>query len=121
MKETSLSLALSFLAFIMTVIWGRPLIRLLRYFKVGKIVTITWEDVAYPSATQGATAAGAIPAGYVPSASAGAWNTFANSASLIYAVTIIPSGVLALQTRDYTGAGANTTNPPSGSISYVVD
>jgi phospho-N-acetylmuramoyl-pentapeptide-transferase len=38
MKETSLSLALSFLAFIMTVIWGSPLIRLLSYFKVGKII-----------------------------------------------------------------------------------
>lgn len=38
MKETSLSLALSFLAFIMTVIWGKPLIRLLSYFKVGKII-----------------------------------------------------------------------------------
>jgi len=38
MKETSLSLALSLLAFIMTVIWGNPLIRLLRYFKVGKII-----------------------------------------------------------------------------------
>jgi phospho-N-acetylmuramoyl-pentapeptide-transferase len=38
MKETSLSIALSFLAFIMTVIWGRPLIRLLKYFKVGKII-----------------------------------------------------------------------------------
>ena len=38
MKETSLSLALSFLAFIMTVIWGSPLISLLRFFKVGKII-----------------------------------------------------------------------------------
>jgi phospho-N-acetylmuramoyl-pentapeptide-transferase len=38
MKETSLSIALSFLAFTMTVIWGRPLIRLLKYFKVGKII-----------------------------------------------------------------------------------
>ena len=38
MKETSLSLALSFLAFIMTVIWGSPLIKLLRLFKVGKII-----------------------------------------------------------------------------------
>ena len=38
MKETSLALALSFLAFIMTVIWGSPLIRLLKYFKVGKII-----------------------------------------------------------------------------------
>ena len=32
MRETSLSLALSFLAFMMTVIWGSPLIKLLRFF-----------------------------------------------------------------------------------------
>jgi phospho-N-acetylmuramoyl-pentapeptide-transferase len=38
MKDNSLALALSFLAFIMTVIWGSPLISLLRYFKVGKII-----------------------------------------------------------------------------------
>lgn len=38
MKQTSLALALSFLAFIMTVIWGKPLIRMLTYFKVGKII-----------------------------------------------------------------------------------
>ena len=38
MKETSLSLALSFLAFIMTVIWGSPLVRMLSNFKVGKII-----------------------------------------------------------------------------------
>jgi phospho-N-acetylmuramoyl-pentapeptide-transferase len=38
MRETSLSLALSFLAFMMTVIWGSPLIKLLRFFKVGKII-----------------------------------------------------------------------------------
>lgn len=38
MKETSISLALSLLAFIMTVIWGSPLIQLLKFFKVGKII-----------------------------------------------------------------------------------
>jgi phospho-N-acetylmuramoyl-pentapeptide-transferase len=38
MKETSLALSLSLLAFIMTVIWGSPLIDLLKYFKVGKII-----------------------------------------------------------------------------------
>ena len=38
MKETSLALSLSFMAFIMTVIWGNPLIELLKYFKVGKII-----------------------------------------------------------------------------------
>ncbi len=38
MRETSLSLSLSLLAFIMTVIWGSPLIQLLRFFRVGKII-----------------------------------------------------------------------------------
>lgn len=38
MRQTSVSLALSFLAFIMTVIWGSPFISLLRFLKVGKII-----------------------------------------------------------------------------------
>lgn len=38
MKETSLSLALSALSFAMAVIWGGPLIKLMRFFKVGKII-----------------------------------------------------------------------------------
>jgi phospho-N-acetylmuramoyl-pentapeptide-transferase len=38
MRETSVALALSIFAFIMTVIWGSPLIHLLKYFKVGKII-----------------------------------------------------------------------------------
>ncbi len=38
MREASLSLSLSLLAFIMTVIWGSPLIQLLKFLKVGKIV-----------------------------------------------------------------------------------
>jgi phospho-N-acetylmuramoyl-pentapeptide-transferase len=38
MRQASVALALSFLAFIMTVIWGSPLIQLLKYFKVGKII-----------------------------------------------------------------------------------
>lgn len=38
MRQTSISLTLSLLAFIMTVIWGNPLIKLLQFFKVGKII-----------------------------------------------------------------------------------
>lgn len=38
MRQASVALALSFLAFIMTVIWGSPLIQLLKYFKVGKLI-----------------------------------------------------------------------------------
>ncbi len=40
MKETSLALALSMLGFMMTVIWGGPLVRLLRYWKIGKLIRI---------------------------------------------------------------------------------
>lgn len=40
MKETSLALALSTLAFMMTVIWGSPLVRALRYFKIGKLIRV---------------------------------------------------------------------------------
>jgi phospho-N-acetylmuramoyl-pentapeptide-transferase len=40
MKETSLALALSTLGFMMTVIWGGPLVRALRHFKIGKLIRI---------------------------------------------------------------------------------
>jgi phospho-N-acetylmuramoyl-pentapeptide-transferase len=38
MRETSLSLTLTGLSFMMTVIWGGPLIRLLHYFRIGKLI-----------------------------------------------------------------------------------
>ncbi|NMB57899.1 MAG: phospho-N-acetylmuramoyl-pentapeptide-transferase, partial [Chloroflexi bacterium] len=38
MKETSLSLTLTGLAFMMTVIWGGPLIRILHHFRIGKLI-----------------------------------------------------------------------------------
>ena len=40
MKETSLALSLSMLGFMMTVIWGAPLVRFLRHFKIGKIIRV---------------------------------------------------------------------------------
>jgi phospho-N-acetylmuramoyl-pentapeptide-transferase len=40
MIETSLALSFSTLAFMMTVIWGGPLIRSLRHFKIGKLIRI---------------------------------------------------------------------------------
>lgn len=40
MKETSLALAFSTLSFMMAVIWGGPLVRVLRYFKMGKLIRI---------------------------------------------------------------------------------
>jgi len=47
MRETSVALALSFFAFFMTVIWGSPLIRLLKFFKVGKIIREEGPDTHY--------------------------------------------------------------------------
>ncbi len=38
--ETPLALALSTLGFMMAVIWGGPLIRLLRHFKIGKLIRV---------------------------------------------------------------------------------
>ncbi|MCL4825705.1 MAG: phospho-N-acetylmuramoyl-pentapeptide-transferase, partial [Anaerolineales bacterium] len=40
MNQMTLSLSLTALAFMMTVIWGSPLLRILRYFKVGKIIRV---------------------------------------------------------------------------------
>lgn len=40
MREIALSLSLAGLAFIMTVIWGGPLLRILRHFKIGKIIRV---------------------------------------------------------------------------------
>jgi phospho-N-acetylmuramoyl-pentapeptide-transferase len=40
MMETSLALALSGLGFILSVIWGGPLLSALKYFKLGKIIRV---------------------------------------------------------------------------------
>lgn len=40
MKETALALSLSGLGFILSVIWGGPLIRVLKHFKLGKVIRL---------------------------------------------------------------------------------
>lgn len=40
MKQAALSLSLAGLAFIMTVIWGGPFLRVLRHFRIGKIIRL---------------------------------------------------------------------------------
>jgi phospho-N-acetylmuramoyl-pentapeptide-transferase len=40
MRQTALAFALAGLAFMMTVIWGGPLLRILRHFKIGKIIRV---------------------------------------------------------------------------------
>ena len=44
MKETSLALALSGLGFLLSVIWGSPLIRILKTFKIGKMIRVEGPD-----------------------------------------------------------------------------
>jgi len=40
MTQTSIALALAVFSFMLTVIWGTPLVRVLRYFKVGKAIRV---------------------------------------------------------------------------------
>ena len=44
MRHTALVLGLAMLSFVMTVIWGTPLLRVLRHFKVGKIIRVEEPD-----------------------------------------------------------------------------
>lgn len=40
MNQTTFVLSLAMLSFVMTVIWGSPLLRVLRHFKIGKIIRV---------------------------------------------------------------------------------
>src|SRR5512140_2970114 len=40
MNESTLALSLSILSFMMTIIWGGPLLRVLRHFKIGKLIRV---------------------------------------------------------------------------------
>jgi len=44
MRQIALSLSLAGLAFIMTAIWGGPLLRILRHFRIGKIIRVEEPD-----------------------------------------------------------------------------
>jgi len=44
MKETSLALALSMFSFMLAVIWGGPLVRILRHFRIGKLIRVEGPD-----------------------------------------------------------------------------
>lgn len=44
MRQIALSLSLAGLAFVMTAIWGGPLLRILRHFRIGKIIRIEQPD-----------------------------------------------------------------------------
>ena len=40
MKFSTLAVSLAGLSFMMTVIWGGPLLRILRHFKIGKLIRV---------------------------------------------------------------------------------
>ena len=44
MSNTSLALALAGFSFMFTVIWGGPLLRILRHFKIGKLIRVEGPD-----------------------------------------------------------------------------
>jgi phospho-N-acetylmuramoyl-pentapeptide-transferase len=44
MKETTLALTLSSLSFLLAIIWGGPLLRVLRHFRIGKLIRVEEPD-----------------------------------------------------------------------------
>ncbi|MCL4528721.1 MAG: phospho-N-acetylmuramoyl-pentapeptide-transferase [Chloroflexi bacterium] len=58
MKQVALALSLAGLAFMMTVIWGGPLLRILRHFKIGKIIRV--EEPAHHSIKMGTPTMGGV-------------------------------------------------------------
>src|SRR5574340_119654 len=58
MKQVTLALSLAGLAFMMTVIWGGPLLRILRHFKIGKIIRV--EEPAHHSIKMGTPTMGGV-------------------------------------------------------------
>ena len=58
MKDTSLALSLAGLAFLMTVIWGGPLLRILRHFRIGKIIRV--EEPSHHAVKMGTPTMGGV-------------------------------------------------------------
>jgi phospho-N-acetylmuramoyl-pentapeptide-transferase len=44
MKEATLAMSLATLSFVLTVIWGGPLLRVLRHYKIGKVIRVEGPD-----------------------------------------------------------------------------
>jgi phospho-N-acetylmuramoyl-pentapeptide-transferase len=58
MRQVALVLSLAGLAFVMTVIWGGPLLRILRYFRVGKIIRV--EEPSHHAVKMGTPTMGGV-------------------------------------------------------------
>ena len=58
MNESTLALSLSILSFMMTVIWGGPLLRILRHFRIGKIIRV--EEPSHHAVKMGTPTMGGV-------------------------------------------------------------
>jgi phospho-N-acetylmuramoyl-pentapeptide-transferase len=58
MRQVALALSLAGLAFVMTVIWGGPLLRILRHFRVGKIIRV--EEPSHHAVKMGTPTMGGV-------------------------------------------------------------
>lgn len=58
MKDPALALSLAGLAFMMTVIWGGPLLRILRHFRIGKLIRV--EEPGYHAVKMGTPTMGGV-------------------------------------------------------------
>ena len=58
MKQVALALSLAGLAFVMTVIWGGPLLRILRHFRIGKIIRV--EEPSHHAVKMGTPTMGGV-------------------------------------------------------------
>jgi phospho-N-acetylmuramoyl-pentapeptide-transferase len=58
MKQTAIALSLATLAFILTVIWGPPLLRVLRHFRIGKLIRV--EEPAHHFVKMGTPTMGGV-------------------------------------------------------------
>jgi phospho-N-acetylmuramoyl-pentapeptide-transferase len=58
MRQVALALSLAGLSFMMTVIWGGPLLRILRHFKIGKIIRV--EEPSHHAVKMGTPTMGGV-------------------------------------------------------------
>ena len=58
MKQSTLALSLAALSYMLTVIWGGPLLRVLRHFKIGKIIRV--EEPGHHSVKMGTPTMGGV-------------------------------------------------------------
>lgn len=49
MNNSSMALALAGFSFLLTVIWGEPLLRVLRHFKIGNLIRVEVLNGTLPS------------------------------------------------------------------------